>query len=536
MTETYVAAAEAEDPLVLTIDVGTSSARALVYDARGRTVRTWEVHRPYQVQTRPGGGVEIDADQVFDLVVGCVDAILATAGAEAKRIAVIAADTFWHSLMGVDERGRALTPVYTWADTRSREAARELQQRLDQRAVHARTGAVLHSSYLPAKLLWLRQTDPHLVDRVNYWMSFAEYLYLRLFGERRVSLSMASGTGLFDQNSCTWDEEVLSTLDLEREKLSPLAEFSESMSGLKGDLAGRWAALSDRPWYLPIGDGAANNIGSGSCSPEWVVAMIGTSGAIRVVQEAERPDIPWGLWTYRVDRRRFVQGGALSDGGNVFAWLTKTLRLDAEEDLERELSQAPPDSHGLTVLPFLAGQRSPDWNIDARAAMVGMRLDTTPLDIARACLESVAYQFGVIYDILKTVVPRPKGIIGSGAGLIHSPAWMQIMTDVLGEPMVASAVPEASSRGAALLALEAMGAISDLSTIPVPLGDEHQPQQKNTSAYRAAMDRQKELYALLEGSRTARAGLGGADEAGTRTDLALDHPSRNAGRSRSPAS
>jgi gluconokinase len=323
---------------------------------------------------------------------------------------------------------------------------------------------------------------------------------LNLFGERRVSLSMASATGLFDQNDCAWDGALLDVLPVHVDQLSPLAEFSETMTGLRKPHSGRWPALRTVPWYLPLGDGATNNVGSGGFYDQWIVAMIGTSGAIRVVREVERVDIPEGLWTYRVDRRRFVQGGALSDGGNVFAWLEHSLRLQPIAELEDQLARMTPDAHGLTVLPFLAGERSPHWNAQARAAFVGMRLDTRPVDIVRASMEAIAYRFGIIYEIMQRLLPGTRGIIGSGAGLIHSPAWLQIMTDVLGEPVYVSAVPEASSRGAALLVLEALGALKSLGDAPAPLGHRYTPVPERTEIYRQAMARQERLYRLLIGT------------------------------------
>ena len=489
---------DAVDPLVLAIDVGTSSSRALAYDARARAVSGWESHHPYQVKTTPDGGVEADADQLLELVAQCIDDVVAAVSRTSRQIAAVACDTFWHSLMGVGGHGQALTPVYIWADLRSAQAARELRRILDERAVHARTGVVLHASYLPAKLRWLSEMQPDLMDHVAYWMSLGEWLYLQLLGERRVSISMASGTGLFDQRRCAWDEEMLQVLPLREEQLSPVAEFSDLMTGLRDAFAGRWPTLREVPWYLPLGDGACNNVGSGGFGERWAVAMIGTSGALRVVHESSQVRSPPGLWTYRLDRRRLVQGGAVSDGGNVFAWLARTLRLDDTDALERELQAMPPDAHGLTVLPFLAGERSPHWNLDARAAIVGMTLNTRPLDISRAALEAMAYRFGIVFDLLKQVIRAPVGIIGSGAGLIHSPAWMQIMTDVLGEPLIASAVPEATSRGAALLALEAMGIIDDLAAVPAPLGKRYTPVSDHSRIYRAAMARQERLYDMIE--------------------------------------
>jgi len=490
---------DAVDPLVLAIDIGTSSVRALIYDSRGRAVLGWDAHRPYSTTTTPDGGVEIDARLLLELVCGCIDDVVRLAEDASERIAAVACDTFWHSVLGVAKTGEVVTPIYTWADTRSGPAARALQARVDQDALHARTGAVLHSSYVPAKLLWLSQIRPELVEHVGYWMSFGEYLYLQFFGVRRVSISMASGTGLLDQGSCTWDSELLNELPIEAAQLSPIAEFSDVLTDLRAPYRQRWSALHHVPWFLPLGDGACNNVGSGGFCRDWAVAMIGTSAALRIVYETSKVVIPRGLWSYRVDRRRVVQGGALSEGGNVFAWLSHALRVPSEAEVESELLKMSPDGHGLTVLPFLAGERSPNWNVNARSAIVGMTLNTSPIQIVRACMEAIAYRIGAIYDILVKTIGTPRGIIGSGAGLIRSPAWMQITADVLGRPMAVSAVPEASSRGAALLVLEAMGVLGDLSNAPAALATSHMPLDENTRLYRAARERQNEVYKQLIG-------------------------------------
>jgi gluconokinase len=489
-----VSSKAARDPLVLSIDVGTSSVRAFVYDVQGSMVEGWGARRKYEVRSTQDGGFEIDADPLAALVFDCITETLSAAGHSAKRIVGVGCDTFWHSLMGVAANHAAATPVYTWADTRSSAAADALRSQLDASEVHRRTGAVLHSSYLPAKLKWLGTTQSALFKSVPYWMSFGEYLYLRLFGERRVSVSMASATGMFDQRSCTWDQPVLHAVGVDENALSPIAEFSQALVGLKSPFSGQWPQLHEIPWYLAVGDGAANNLGSGGSGPEWWVIMVGTSGAMRVISEPKTIVVPHGLWSYRVDRRRIIQGGALSSGGNIFAWLSHSLQVPTVAELELELSRLPPDGHGLTVLPFLAGERSPDWDSNARGAILGLTLATRPVDIVRASLEGISYRFALIEQLLRSDAAPPRGIIGSGSGLLDSPAWMQIMCDVLAQPIVTSAVPEASSRGVALLALEAKGAIANAASVDAPLGTEYAPVVAHTEIYRSAMTRQMELY------------------------------------------
>jgi gluconokinase len=496
-----VDASEAEDPLVLALDVGTSSVRALVYDGVARAVRGWEVHEPYEVTTTADGGVVIDPDILVRLCEDCLDSLLAAAGRQARRLTAVACDTFWHSLMGLSADGEPLTPVLTWADTRSHQAARELHGRLDGAAIRARTGSEIHSSYWPAKLVWLSGADWSTYARVRSWVSFAEYLCLRLFGELRVSISMASGTGIFDQHSCDWDLLTIDQLPIQRDQLSPVAEFSDVFRELRSRYRPRWPALARLPWYLAIGDGAANNLGSGGTRADCVVVMVGTSGALRVVREAVDFENPRGLWTYHVDRRRIIQGGALSAGGNIYAWARETLAVGDRAALEREVAAMAPDSHGLTVLPFLAGERSPDWNVDARSAIEGVTLHTTPAAIVRALLEAITYRFALVQDIVEREIPKARNIIGSGAALLNSPFWTQLLADVLERPVAMSAVPEASTRGAALLVLESLGAVEDITKAKAPVGAVFEAIRGNVTAYRAAMKRQQELYERLLGGK-----------------------------------
>src|SRR5262249_55281924 len=134
-------------------------------------------------------------------------------------------------------------------------------------AVHARTGCVFHSSYLPAKLLWLSQAQPGVFRRARRWMSIGEFIFLKLFGRPICSVSMASATGLFDQNLCAWDGEVLAALSIDPDQLSPLGDMNTPATGLIAPFARRWPRLRAIPWYPALGDGACNNLGSGCITP-----------------------------------------------------------------------------------------------------------------------------------------------------------------------------------------------------------------------------------------------------------------------------
>jgi gluconokinase len=212
---------------------------------------------------------------------------------------------------------------------------------------------------------------------------------------------------------------------------------------------------------------------------------------------ADRIAVPAGLWCYRVDRRRVLLGGSLANGGSVYAWLRDTLRLPSSEATERELAARPPDGHGLTVLPFLAGERSTGWVATARAAIVGASLATEPLDILQAGLETVAYRFALIHALLAEACPRAAEVVATGGALAHSPAWTRIMADVLGVPVRPSTEPEASSRGAALLALEALGRLPSLAAAPHGFGPAVAPDPARHARYREGLARHRQLYETL---------------------------------------
>jgi gluconokinase len=483
------------DPKVLSVDVGSSSVRAGLYDGAGDDMEGTEVKLDYEFDYSPDGGATKDADELLELVARAVDGALSRAGDAA--ISGVAMSTFWHSVLGVDGGSRPTTPILTWADRRAAAVAPELRERLDEGAVHRRTGCVLHSSYWPAKLVWLGRTMPDAFEKAEHFISPADYFYASFFGGPfQVGTSMASATGLFDQNGLCWDRDTLDVLPVEEAQLSSISD--EPRRGLAGEWAARWPALRDVPWFPAVGDGACSNVGSGCTSSDRLALMVGTSGAMRVLWKTESVEIPDGPWCYRADAERYVMGGALSDGGNLIEWLRNTLRLPSPEETERLLSGMEPDSHGLTFLPLFAGERGPGWADLANGSIVGLSMSSEPVEILRAAMEAVSFRFAIIAEMLETASPGEKEVVASGGGLLHSPTWTKIMADTLGRPVTVSGVAEASSRGAALFSLEALGG-PGIEAAGVPLGETFDPDPDHHGIYREALERQRRLYDAVLG-------------------------------------
>jgi gluconokinase len=485
---------DARPPLVLAVDIGTSSARAALYDAGAREVAATDAHVRREFSTTPDGGAEDEAEDLLADVVRVVDEAHARAAAQGLRVEAVAVSCFMHSLVGVDAEGRALTPVYGWADTRAASEVARLRELFDERAAHARTGCPFHASYWAAKLSWLRRTRPDIFARVARWLSFGEYLLSQLCGDAAASVSMASGTGLLDVRRCAWDEGVVAALGLTAGRLPRLAEDDETFA-LSETHAARWSLLRGRPVFAVCGDGPANNVGAVCVTESEIALMIGTSGAMRVVYEGEPPgDLPASLWCYRLDRRRVAVGGALSDGGGLYEWMRETLALTGDgEQIEREISAMPPCAHGLTLLPFWAGERSTRWNAHARGAILGLRTHTRPAEIVRAALEAVALRFAAIAADLDEYAPGAQ-LYASGGALRHSRAWTQMIADATGRTVRLSRAREASSRGVALLALESLGAIKNLTDAPPPVYETFTPDDSAHALYREALARQESLY------------------------------------------
>jgi gluconokinase len=491
----YISVTAGTEPaVVLSLDIGSSGVRAALFDEHGSEIRDAEA-RTSRAVSPLFDSEELDAEQIVADAAATIDSLLAKPQLRAVRIDLVAISCFWHSLVGVDADGRTTTPLLSWADTRAGNAAEQLKLRLEEREFHNRTGCRFHPSYWPAKLLWLKEERPDVFASTKRWLSLADYFFLRLFGETVTSVSMASGTGLLDQRSCEWDQEIVEQLGITIDTLPEIATPDRTLTGLRYEYDLRWPQLHQASFFPAISDGGANNIGSACVGRDKIALMVGTSGAMRVLYKGDPPsEIPTGLWSYRVDRDRVLVGSALSDGGGLYAWMKQTLVLPQDDNaIEQALAEMEPDAHGLTMLPLWAGERGTGWTSNASGGIIGLTQRTHPIEIVRAAMEAVAYRFALIAEQLEPIAPNAT-IIASGNALKSSPTWTQILSDVLGRPICLSGTREASTRGAALLALEARGKIQSIESTNVAVTQVFEPDLQRHARYRQGLERQRRLY------------------------------------------
>ncbi len=480
---------------LLVIDLGSSSARTLLFDDDARLIDGSIRSRKHNFFTDSAGRATADAAELQRLVESCVDDILIHPAARSIRAVGMA--SFAGNWLGLNASGQACTPVVTYADTLGSSEIPALLKRLggDADVYHQAVGCRPHPAYLPAQYAQLRRTQPDLEARIVRISDIGGYLYRQWFGrETPVSYSLASWSGLLETARRDWQRDYARLLVGESllKKLPQLADYDQTLTGLNAEYAARWGALRDVPFFLALGDGAAANVGSGAVDSSRIALTIGTTSALRVVKDIER--VPDGLWRYLVCEGMPLVGGATSEGGNVYQWVMQDL-LKAAGGLEHQLKGRAPDGHGLTVLPLLAGERSPGWQPNASGTVHGIRRSTGQLDILQAHLEAVAVRLSLIFDLLKA--PGATVLTGGGA-LRASAAWAQMVADAFDSPLQLLAEAEVTARGVALMMLKHLDGL-DPAAEPARISRMVEPDPRGASLLRSARERQVELYGRLYG-------------------------------------
>lgn len=445
------------DFLVLALDLGSSSVRAALFDDTATLAAETLSQRRYAIHYTIDGGAELPPETLRRAARACVAETLRLRSQSPHLhqvpVRVLSGCSFWHSLLGLGRDGRPITPVYTWADSRSEPDAARLRSEFSEREIQLRTGCMLRAPFWPAKLRWLRRTEPALFKKVARWTSPAVWIGRDLFGIETTSHSMASGTGAYSLQSQAWDSQLCDALGIRATQLGPIDDAP--VVGRKVPRALRGAAI-----FSPLGDGAASNVGSGADTEGRIAINIGTSAAVRTVEsraEAASTDLPFGLFRYVLDAQRTLLGGAISNAGNLRQWCMRELNFKDENAAERTLSRRASASDSITVLPFWVTERAPTWPAGLYGVIAGLAQTTTAGDIFRAVTTSTYYRLAdILTEIEKAVGARRTDVVVSG-GVLRSPASLQLLADCLGRDIHVSREMESSLRGAAIHAIEQLG-------------------------------------------------------------------------------
>lgn len=488
-------------PLALALDIGSSSVRASLWDSRGRVVRGTAVRTTYAWRIAADGAVRLPAAALDRIVEDLLDALVSRCAPVLDRVVSAGLSSFFHSLVGLDAAGRPITDVISWADTTAADDARALADAVDAAAAWRRTGAPLHASYWPARIHRMSEKRaPTGGEPAERWTGYPELLLERLTGASAMGRSMASGTGLLDRTTGAWDPTLLAALSLDRARLPKVSDDLRPVGRLTGAARRRWPRLAHLRWFPAWGDGACGNVGLGSVGPGRAALMVGTSGAMRLLLDDPARRVSPGLFAYRFGPRHLLVGGQLSEGGGTLAWLAG-LTGHSLAGLDRAAAGRPGPA-ALTVLPYLSGERGPGYHAAADGVIAGIIATTDAADLYRATVESIALRFGVIDRLLAETAcapDAPPAVIVSGGAATRSRLWPQALASVLGRAVEVAATAEASSRGAALLALHGEVALDPSGAIPPVPARRVEPDPDGLERYREAAVRQAHLYDRLLG-------------------------------------
>ena len=386
-----------------------------------------------------------------------------------------------HGLVALDSADRVLRPAILWNDQRTGAECAEIEERVGLARLIELTGNRALTGFTAPKLLWLRRHEPDVYARIASILLPKDYVRLRLTGEHAIDVADASGTLLFDVRRRAWSGEVLELLELPSSWLPPVHESTE--------IAG-------------AGDQAAGAIGMGIDRPGPLSVALGTSGVVFAALSEYRPDAEARLhvFCHAVPATWHAMGVMLSAAGSL-RWLRDNVVGGSYDELTADASKWAPGAEGLLFQPYLAGERTPHPDPDARGAFVGLSLRHDRGALVRAVLEGVAYGLRDSLELLHQLgVEAEVGRVSGGGA--RSALWLDIIASVLGIPLERTAASEEGAAfGAALLGGVATGAFANAAEAVaacVHVTDRIEPNAEWVSAYDEGYARYRELYPALQ--------------------------------------
>lgn len=443
---------------IITIDVGTSSAKTALWDDSGTLVA--ETSAAYALRRPAPLWAEIDGDVWWQAVCTTIQQVIAAGGIAARDVAGVGVDGVGWTLLAVDRDVNALYPALIWLDRRAEDETRWLNALPDaDRLVHLAANP-LDAAYITPKLLWLRQHHPDIFGATYKFLTCSGFITARLTGEFTCDFTQAYGYHFFDIAHEQWDAWAAGQVGVPLDKLPPLCACTDVAGTVSAHAAAQTGLAAGTPVIAGCLDAASGALGAGVTRLEQTNEQGGQAGGMAVSLDRVVVE-PRLIFSHHVVPGQYIlQAGTV--GGGSLGWFRDVLGLDAGENVFEQFSaqagEVPPGAHGLIFLPYMAGERTPLWSSTARGVFVGLSYNTTRGDLLRAIMEGCAF---AVYDNLRIAEEHGVTIteyLGSG-GAIHSAVWCQIKADVYGKPFIVARRADGGEGGHSLglFALNAYG-------------------------------------------------------------------------------
>ena len=493
---------------ILGIDVGTTGSKALLIDAAGNVAA--EVTTEYPMATPRPLWAEQNPDDWWSATVTSIRGVLEQSGARGEQVAGVGLTGQMHGLVLLDGRGNVLRPCIMWNDQRTGEQCAAITEQVGTRKLLELTGNPVLPGFTAPKIVWVRENEPDVYEKVAHVLLPKDYVRYRMTGEFLGEVSDASGTSLFDVGQRQWSHEMLAALDIPRAWLPEVTESPIASANVSTGAASQTGLAIDTPVVGGGGDQAAQAVGAGIISEGLVSATLGTSGVVFAASDSYRiePEGRLHAFCHAVPGKWHLMGVMLSAAGS-FRWYRDTLG-DAEVARAKRENRDPydllteaaatiePACEGLLFLPYMTGERTPHPDPNARGAFIGLTLRHTKAHLTRAVLEGVSYGMCDSLWLMRDLGLSIRQVRASGGGA-RSALWRQILADVFETEIVTLNVTQGAAYGAALLAGVGVGVYADVTAAcqqVIKLTGRTAPSDA-TKVYAAYYPRYRALYPAL---------------------------------------
>ena len=481
--------------LYIGIDLGTSSVKILLMEGDGTVKKI--VSREYPLSfPKPGWSEQNPSDWYTQTMDGLKELLQE---ADKSQVAGISFGGQMHGLVILDKEDNVIRPAILWNDGRTTEECDYLNHTIGTDKLSEYTANIAFAGFTAPKLLWLSKHEPDNFAKIDKIMLPKDYLAYRLTGVHATDVSDASGMLLLDVKNRKWSQEMCDICHISIEQLPELFESYEAIGTLKADVAAELGVSTQVKVAAGAGDNAAAAVATGTVGEGKCNISLGTSGTIFISSDKFRVDDNNALHAFCGANGKYHLMGCMLSAASCNKWWMDEIIGSKDYAKEQEQITKLGENH-VFYLPYLMGERSPYNDPDARAAFIGMTMDTTRADMTQAVLEGVAFALRDSFEIAKALgipLERTK-ICGGGA---KSPLWRTIVANVLGIPVDILETEEGPSLGGAMLAAVACGeyaSVEEAASKIVHVIDTVEPTVELTEKYEQCYTQFTKIYPALK--------------------------------------
>lgn len=453
---------------LLGIDIGTSACKVALFDRDGNVAG--QASEAYPVYYPKVGWAEQDPEQWWQAVCKALKRLSEQSPKEIAEVVGIGVDGQSWSAIAMDRSGKLLRRTPIWMDTRGQSICRELERRLGTDHIFSVSGNPLQSTYALPKVLWYQQEEPELYRQIAKILQSNSYIVWKLTGELSQDYSQCYGFQCYNMRSGTWDEGLCREMGIDTALFPPLVQSSQVVGTVTEEASTQTGLRPGIPVVAGGLDAACGTLGAGVIDDGETQEQGGQAGGMSICLSEYRADPRLILSNHVVPGKWLLQGGT-TGGCGVENWLSREFAAAEQAagnasgtsvfaEMDKLAAGIPCGSEGLVFLPYMAGERSPIWNPNAKGVFFGLDFSKTRGHVYRAAMEGVAYALRHNLETAAHAGGDVK-IMHTMGGAANSALWTQMKADITGIPIATAQSDTATTLGAAILGGVAVGVYSD---------------------------------------------------------------------------